>query len=389
MPSPSWPAAIHTPGDRQPATNQRKLVWRRGAKARPAADDVERAAAPAGMPRRGRAFVEAPTRLMRASQPTSSRDEPINSCPVARGWTLNATDSLSSRARCARYPSSTNLMAAKAGVAVGDREVPFARHDRQSGREGRRRCSGSVDHGVGLDRLASTPDTVRQQLNDLHAVSNHRTARSRGIQQAKRCARRINDGVAGHVHAPRLSPGRRFGSAVGQLRGAKALRPHPSGGIGRLLRRARRPAARRPQPARACRSRSNSERLVEPRRQLAPELHRVRGERQLFGRVVHRRRGDPSPPTSCPRRRNALSSTVTRHPSRASAAAHAAPTMPAPTTIASERSRASRRPDTEPERIGRIEAQRRFASDERRAADVRNELAVRAGGQPAGEHGFP
>ena len=32
-------------------------------------------------------------RLIDASQPTSSRDEPISTCPVARGWTLNATDS--------------------------------------------------------------------------------------------------------------------------------------------------------------------------------------------------------------------------------------------------------------------------------------------------------
>ena len=50
---------------------------------------------------------------------------------------------------------------------------------------------------------------------------------------------------------------------------------------------------------------------------------------------------------------------------------------------ASRASSTSRMPNAE--RIARVEAQRRLAGDERRAANVRNELAVVACGEPAGE----
>src|SRR5512142_3197563 len=75
----------------------------------------------------------------------------------------------------------------------------------------------------------------------------------------------------------------------------------------------------------------------------------------------------------------AASRTATRIPSTARASAHAAPTIPAPTTIASK-ARGVMRP--QPERVPGIESERRFSRHERGAAHVRHERFA-AGGEPS------
>ena len=93
IPSPSCPAAIQSPGVGSHAPMSGSLSGVAGRKPvhvritdrlRERRHELDRA----------REHARQHARLSDASQPTSSRDEPISTCPVARGCTLNATDSV-------------------------------------------------------------------------------------------------------------------------------------------------------------------------------------------------------------------------------------------------------------------------------------------------------
>jgi hypothetical protein len=89
-PRPSWPVATQSPGSHSPTSGSlsgvagRKPVHVRSARSR---------ARPGRYSCARRSIRAQSGRLIDESNPTSSREEPTRSCPVLRGWTLNATDS--------------------------------------------------------------------------------------------------------------------------------------------------------------------------------------------------------------------------------------------------------------------------------------------------------
>ena len=91
MPRPSWPAAIQSPSTAGQAPMSGSLSGVAGRNPVQVRSAVRRESP--GMNRNARSSMrESTPRLMEASHPTSSREEPISNWPVTRGWTLKATD---------------------------------------------------------------------------------------------------------------------------------------------------------------------------------------------------------------------------------------------------------------------------------------------------------
>ena len=212
-------------------------------------------------------------------------------------------------------------------------------------------------------------------------VARERSApAARARRAAERRGGRIDHAVAAARAARPRGPRRRFGSASRSCLLVEHLASR------RRLARTARCFSRTRRQLRvvlgdpdACRTHSCSDRRAAAR---SPARATVRASiavsASCVGRVVHhdemahaRGRGRRAPATS-PRAR-------ARAARRARAQrAQAAPTMPAPTTIASGRRLVTRAARPSAERIVRVEAQRRLAGDERGAADVRHERRRRA-----------
>ena len=113
IPRPSWPAAIQGPGRcvsdevHRPISGSLSGVAGRN----PVQTRIAERPASAGMnstPRR--TIFSRMSGFGAAFQPTNSREEPSRNWPVARGWTLKATEGAPAARECAlfRYPSSTS-----------------------------------------------------------------------------------------------------------------------------------------------------------------------------------------------------------------------------------------------------------------------------------------
>src|SRR5262249_35484511 len=93
MPSPSWPAATQRPGVGPHSPINGSLSGVAGRK--PVQQRITETLTRLGTKSTARASMRWSTaRLMDASQPTNSREDPISIWPVLRGWRLNATDSV-------------------------------------------------------------------------------------------------------------------------------------------------------------------------------------------------------------------------------------------------------------------------------------------------------
>ena len=272
-------------------------------------------------------------------------------------------------------------------MTIGDREVPLPRHDRQRRGEPRRLGSRRVDDHLGVEHLVATVHGVRRRSVAPRMLAHGGAGRARLVEQPRR--RR----AAGR---PRRRPARAARPRARAADSARASRvradraPRSRSPCSRRAAASRAPhrARARPPPPRSCRTRRTPPRAAASgasSRHSATESvvsASCAGESSITTRW-------PIPAAVAPLAAYRASSTSTRSPSPASARAHAAPTIPAPTTIASycaREPRASRIAEAAAEGIARIEAERRVCSHERRAAHVRHERAVGPLRQPAGEH---
>ncbi len=190
------------------------------------------------------------------------------------------------RVRAREIAKLDELMPADVRRAIRDGEVTFARHDRQLRRELGRARTGRVDDDVRAHRLAGLrPDETGVDRRDPHALAENRSARSRATKQLERCAGRIDDGIRRNAKRPGEPAPQ---SWLGDLEVAciEDLGRDADSRI-RLALCFERGELRRilGDPERAASLDFRSPIRVEA--ELAPESVGIRGQRELLGRVVH------------------------------------------------------------------------------------------------------
>ena len=223
-------------------------------------------------------------------------------------------------------------MPAEARMAIGDREMSLARHDRQRRRERGASAPAALTIDVGAEHVVAAVHGVVDDPVHRAALSHGGAALARLIEQPRAWRRldrrRRRPARAARPRAPTADSARRR-----EVARVEHLARDPATRVQRAASRCTASSCARPPRPRACRTRRTPPRR-QRRRELAPQRQRERVSASCAGESSITTRW-PMPAAVVPLAAKRASSTSTRSPSPASARAHAAPTIPAPTTIAS------------------------------------------------------
>src|SRR5438045_4054964 len=93
------------------------------------------------------------------------------------------------------------LMPAETRCPIRDREMSFAREDREARSELRRVRAGGVDDCIGFQDLFTTPNGARQNLVYADRFTHRGAMRNRVVEQPASSRRRIDHRIAVHEQA--------------------------------------------------------------------------------------------------------------------------------------------------------------------------------------------
>ena len=205
---------------------------------------------------RGRACAAARARLMRRVPPHQLARRADEHLPRRARLHVERDRLGRHHVRAREVAELHELVAAEAGIAVGDREVPLARHDRQLGREAAppRRPPRSRRRRRAASR---PPQRTRVGGDRVHAAPlAHRRRRRRAPRRAGAARRAAGRRTASPgTSRPPASPGAGSARARASSRGVEHLARDAGAAYTALLRRARRRSAPRPPRPRSCRTR--------------------------------------------------------------------------------------------------------------------------------------